>query len=454
MTTAGSTASAVITGPNRSTQTEGYVKIEVPLEGPYGVRLESDKDGRGATIKAWERGAGGRLGPIQKHGGIRIGDVLLSINDYDCTEVSFDSVLSKLNCRNTLRKVLVFGSQTYYRRMLERKKGPGDKAVNGSIFKSGPGFDSFVKQARVQRDNSSNAYAEYEVVCSMRVSTSKVHKQSTLKWSVWRRFSEFERLDIALRSTLGWQLNGIKFPPKNSLTFNKLSLDFVESRRQQLEVYWKGVMGVERIHEFHKHYSSDELKRFLDVTNILANRSTEAAQAPQNNEEDNSALTGQVNTEDDNENEAAGDSGLKGNDAVPANAVGQPAAAPAAVTAKQQRGGQRRMNGARRRQTLSAARRASNISNMSSTKTQSTAKPLAIADTPANKQPSDSSPVATTTTATGGRRANAPPPAQQPAQPAQFPNKTQETTAQRQPAPPAGPPRNALFDSIKSLRKE
>ena len=82
--------------------------------------------------------------------------------------------------------------------------------------------------------------------------------------------------------------------------------------RQQLEVYWKGVMGVERIHEFHKHYSSDELKRFLDVTNILANRSTEAAQAPQNNEEDNSALTGQVNTEDDNENEAAGDSGLKG----------------------------------------------------------------------------------------------------------------------------------------------
>lgn len=73
-------------------------------------------------------------------------------------------------------------------------------------------------------------FAEYEVACKYRLPSSKVTKESTLKWSVWQRFSTFEKLDSSLRKTLGWHMNAIAFPPKHSLTFNKLSLDFIEVR--------------------------------------------------------------------------------------------------------------------------------------------------------------------------------------------------------------------------------
>mmetsp|Transcript_71972 Transcript_71972/g.204047 ORF Transcript_71972/g.204047 Transcript_71972/m.204047 type:complete len:204 (-) Transcript_71972:555-1166(-) len=126
--------------------------------------------------------------------------------------------------------------------------------------------------ARVNQYEQS-PFAEYEVVCRLRLVTNKVQKESTIKWCVWHRFSEFEELDKALRKQLGWQMGNISFPPKNSLTFNKLSLDFIETRRAHLDNYWQQVMSLDRIAEFHKHHSSEHLKVFLDIPNQMANGS-------------------------------------------------------------------------------------------------------------------------------------------------------------------------------------
>jgi hypothetical protein len=91
---------------------------------------------------------------------------------------------------------------------------------------------SVVRKARVNQDGSS-PFAEYEVSCSLRVSSRKVETQRVVRWSVWKRYSEFESLDKAVRNDFGWQLEAKAktFPAKNSFTWSKLSVDFVEKRR-------------------------------------------------------------------------------------------------------------------------------------------------------------------------------------------------------------------------------
>ena len=57
----------------------------------------------------------------------------------------------------------------------------------------------------------------------------------------------------------------IKFPPKNSKTFNKLNIAFVEKRRELLDEYYQRVLTIEHIADFTKHHASPVLKAFLDV---------------------------------------------------------------------------------------------------------------------------------------------------------------------------------------------
>lgn len=232
--------------------------------------LEGDpKSGMCAVIKSWERLPGGKFGPIQKHGGVRVGDWLIRINDFDCTTQRFSQVHALLSDSNQLRKVLVFGSRAKYKEICATNSGP---KVRGALD-SGPGGPAFVSSVRMARVNQyeQSPFAEYEVVCRMRLVTNKVQKESNIKWCVWHRFSEFEELDKALRKQLGWQMSNISFPPKNSLTFNKLSLDFIETRRANLDAYWQQIMALDRIAEFHKHHASEQLKVFLDIPNHMGN---------------------------------------------------------------------------------------------------------------------------------------------------------------------------------------
>lgn len=90
-------------------------------------------------------------------------------------------------------------------------------------------FLSIIKQARVSED-SKKKFAEYEVACSLRVPTS-IQRDRIVRWSIWKRYSDFEALDQALRRELGWQMDSIEFPSSHSLAFNKLSVGFIEQRR-------------------------------------------------------------------------------------------------------------------------------------------------------------------------------------------------------------------------------
>jgi hypothetical protein len=96
---------------------------------------------------------------------------------------------------------------------------------------SRPNFLSIIKSARVVED--AKKYVEYEIASQLRVPTS-IQRDSVVKWSIWKRYSDFETLDGSMRSVLGWQMNGIEFPSAHSLAFNKFSGSFIEQRRLKL----------------------------------------------------------------------------------------------------------------------------------------------------------------------------------------------------------------------------
>ena len=81
-----------LVGPNRTTEHDGFVTIEVPPSSQYGIVLAAGLKGECAVIKRWERLADGKFGPIQTHGGVRLNDIVLRMNDTDLTSLPFSQV--------------------------------------------------------------------------------------------------------------------------------------------------------------------------------------------------------------------------------------------------------------------------------------------------------------------------------------------------------------------------
>ena len=94
------------TGVSKDTAAGDTVSVSVTPDGPYGVVFEADQDGHAAVVKAFDRLPNGRFGPIQKHGGIHIGDVMFAINDSKLDVVSHREVMQIVRDRNLLKKML------------------------------------------------------------------------------------------------------------------------------------------------------------------------------------------------------------------------------------------------------------------------------------------------------------------------------------------------------------
>ena len=63
-------------------------------------------------------------------------------------------------------------------------------------------------------------------------------------------------------------MENIVFPPAHTFVFNKLALEFVEQRKEELNTYWQSVLQIDRVAEFTKHHCSDDLKVILQVFDI------------------------------------------------------------------------------------------------------------------------------------------------------------------------------------------
>lgn len=91
-------------------------------------------------------------------------------------------------------------------------------------------FLSTVKRSRLTEEGG-RKYGEYEIANRLVAVSTKVQKEVVYQWSVWKRYSEFEALNTQLKKSLGWQMNGIDFPSSYTFAMNKLSPEFLETRR-------------------------------------------------------------------------------------------------------------------------------------------------------------------------------------------------------------------------------
>lgn len=104
------------------------------------------------------------------------------------------------------------------------------KNITGGKEATKHSFLSLIKRSRVNNFASTH-FAEYEIVCQLKLASMSVDMEKTFKWSTWKRFSDFERLDGHLRKTLGWHMDTIYFPSSHTFVMSKLSPDFTEQRR-------------------------------------------------------------------------------------------------------------------------------------------------------------------------------------------------------------------------------
>jgi hypothetical protein len=215
------------TGLQSDTAAGDIVSIVVNPDPPYGISFEADVEGNAAVIKSFEKLPNGKFGPLQKHGGLHIGDVLFAINDIHLDSISHADTISMVRDRNILKKTFKFmNSREYYRKRRGISSNPALAAES-----SRSSFLSSIRKYRILTDSTNRKYVEYEIACQFRVPGARVQKDLVHKWSVYRRYSEFERLNAALKTSLGWLIEGIEFPSPYTFAMNKLSPDFIEQRR-------------------------------------------------------------------------------------------------------------------------------------------------------------------------------------------------------------------------------
>jgi len=115
----------------------------------------------------------------------------------------------------------------------------------------------------------------------------KLQKEIVYKWSIWKRYSDFDILHNNLVQSLGWQMNGIDIAPSHTFVFNKLSAEFIDQRKEDLNIYWQKIIRIDKICEFNKHHCSNFIKEFIDVDNIIKNKDNIAVNAGKDNSTDN-----------------------------------------------------------------------------------------------------------------------------------------------------------------------
>jgi hypothetical protein len=112
-----------------------------------------------------------------------------------------------------------------------RKAQSAIPATAGGAAATKDGFLSIIRAYRLNSDGTGSKFGEFEITCKYRVASMRVQKDIVYQWSVWKRFSEFEKLHNDMKATLGWQIDNIPFPSSYVFTLNKLAPEFLETRR-------------------------------------------------------------------------------------------------------------------------------------------------------------------------------------------------------------------------------
>ena len=172
-----------------------------------------------------------------------------------------------------LKKELKFMSSSEYYRRKQKGSGSGGGALGRADGKSN--FVSIVRRARLQTDEKNNRYTQYEIASQLRVPGVRLANEKVYKWSIWKRFNDFQKLHEEMLKSYGYQVESISFPPSHSFVFDKFSDDFINHRKGELATYWQSIVSIPQVTDFTKHHGSSELSEFLEVEATLASGASE-----------------------------------------------------------------------------------------------------------------------------------------------------------------------------------
>ncbi|KAA0149269.1 hypothetical protein FNF28_07372 [Cafeteria roenbergensis] len=116
-------------------------------------------------------------------------------------------------------------------------------------------------EIRRWRTSPDGSFSEFEVACRTNEKDRVTLRVLDIKWSVFRRYSEFADLDKSLRHTYGYQMNSIKLPGKR--LFGNKRPEFLDERQAALQQYLRGVLRIRRIADFAGRAGFSDLRAFL-----------------------------------------------------------------------------------------------------------------------------------------------------------------------------------------------
>jgi len=294
--------------------------------------VEKTEVGDIIVVAGWEKLSNGRLGPVQTSGAVRLGDRLIQVNRIQIITLKFQDVMGMLRSlrENGSLRSLTFVSSKH----LQKKQSGVDGGVVGNTGISGNEersviskslatqsslrrkytFSSFITGFRINTgtpktqndtkisgsslsEGSNNAgekdkgndkdrsgpFVEYKIVCNLLTrGYGGEMTETTQSWTLWKRFSQFQDLYEKLIHVYGWQLTNVEtnsqtpFPSKKPFSSSflflnaKLRESFCESRREELDKFWRSMLKIEEITDFAQpHRYSRDLASFLSIEEYL-----------------------------------------------------------------------------------------------------------------------------------------------------------------------------------------
>jgi hypothetical protein len=176
-----------------------------------------------------------RLGIVQKSGQIRIGDRLVEINDVSVRNWNFEKIIRVLRCFDAGVRIRSLGFE-----LLHDEIGIDNRTFVWSVARRRLySFNSFIRgykhdrRGNVDDDNGNNdndgndndendndgngninndgeeceSIVRYEIHCELVVRHYQGYDE-TIKFSVWKRFSELKELHQVLTENFEWQMDG------------------------------------------------------------------------------------------------------------------------------------------------------------------------------------------------------------------------------------------------------
>jgi len=227
-----------------------------------------------------------KLGIVQKSGQIRIGDRLVEINKVSVRTWTFEKIIRVLRCFDQGVRIRSLGFE-----LLHDEIGIDNRTFVWSVARRRLySFNSFIRGYRhdqgCDEDNDgdddreeSASIVRYEIHCELVVRHYQGYDE-TIKFSVWKRFSDFKQLHQILKDKFQWQMDGLnqkglKFPSNKvlqSIIHGPVSERFMNGRRHELQDYWSTLQTCSQLLDFGdptSHRYSHDIALFLDVEKYL-----------------------------------------------------------------------------------------------------------------------------------------------------------------------------------------